>query len=105
MTATVTPRELQAELSGENPPKLLDVREDHELEIAKLDHDLHIPMSEFGERISEIAKDANWVVICRSGQRSGMVAQYLQAEGYHVRNLEGGLLAWARSVDPNMRTY
>lgn len=101
----INPLDLQTELASDNPPKILDVREPDELGIARLSEDLHIPMGEMGTRSREIDKNKNWVVICRSGNRSGQVAHFLRSQGFKVRNLKGGLLAWARDVDPSMPTY
>jgi rhodanese-related sulfurtransferase len=104
MIPDLSPRDLQSELGGPNPPKLLDVRESYELETAKLAEDLHIPISEFRSRMGEIDPKEDWVVICHSGGRSGQVTQYLLSQGFpRVRNLRGGLVAWAREVDPGMR--
>jgi len=105
VSRVISALELQAELKGPNPPLVLDVREPHELGIAKIDEDLHIPMGDIGARLGEIDKSKDWVVICRSGNRSGTVTEYLAGQGYKVRNLQGGLLGWARDVDPSMRTY
>lgn len=105
MIPEITPLELKEELAGSNPPRLLDVRETFELSIAKLDEDLHIPMGEFGSRMGDVNPDVDWVVICRSGNRSGHVTEYLVSQGFRARNLKGGLLAWARDVDPTMQTY
>lgn len=96
---------MKEELAGSNPPRLLDVREDFELAIARLDEDLHIPMGEFSARMIEIDEDLEWVVFCHSGVRSRLVTEYLASQGYKVRNLKGGLSAWAREVDPTMPTY
>lgn len=105
MIPEITPLELKSELAGSDAPRLLDIREDYELAIAKLDQDLHIPMGQLGARMGEIDPTQNWVVICRSGSRSAHVTEYLASQGYRVRNLKGGLLRWSRDVDPTMRTY
>lgn len=105
MHPEITARELQEELAGPNPPRILDVRETNELEISKLENALHIPMSKFGERFREVDQNQNWVIVCRSGNRSGQVTHFLAAKGYKVRNLVGGLNGWAKDVDPTMATY
>lgn len=101
----ITPLELQAELAGANPPRLLDVREPHELQIAAIPVDMHIPMGEIGIRMNELDKDADWVIICRSGGRSGQITMFLESEGFKVRNMTGGLLRWSDDVDPSMQKY
>ena len=75
---------------------LIDVREPHEREQFHLGGEL-IPMGEFPEAAEKLEsqKEKEIVVYCRSGNRSGMIAQLLRAEGFtRVRNLEGGILAW-----------
>jgi adenylyltransferase/sulfurtransferase len=101
----ITPEELSRELLSEQPPCLLDVREDYEREISKLANDIHIPMSELGLRFSELDPAVDTVVYCRSGARSGRVVQFLAGQGYKVRNLVGGINRWATEVDPSMPVY
>ncbi len=106
MVPEVTPTELATELSGENPPSLLDVRDAEELEISRLSNLIHIEMAELPERIGELDRDADWVVICRTGNRSWRVTQYMLQSGFmHVRNLAGGMNGWAAEVDPAMPQY
>jgi len=61
-------------------------------------------MNDVPERFAEISKDKQVVVHCRSGMRSGNVIQYLeQNHGYeNLYNLTGGILAWAKEIDPNV---
>ncbi len=97
---------LATELKGPNPPRLLDVREADELEVSQLDGIVHIPMGELAERLSELDRDSDWVVVCRTGGRSGRVTEALLANGFtRVRNLAGGMNGWARAVDPSVAVY
>lgn len=102
----VTAQELQSEIESGKSLCLLDVRGEDELEISKLDGIVHIPMGEVPLRHEELAKDADIVVICRTGNRSEKVAGFLDKSGYpQVRNLIGGMNGWAETVDPSMETY
>jgi rhodanese-related sulfurtransferase len=102
----VSPAEYVRESAGQPARVLLDVREAWELEIAKLPEALHVPMAELPARLAEIDRDREVVVMCRSGGRSLKVAKYLEERGYpSVANLTGGILAWARDVDPTLATY
>lgn len=105
MVEDITPRELQARLGAEDPPVVLDVREQWELEIAQLPVALHIPMGEVSARIAELPRDREIVVLCRSGGRSAQVAAFLDQAGCRAQNLAGGILAWAREIDPTLATY
>lgn len=104
----ITPLQLKAWLedSTRKTPKLLDVREPAELEICGLPQAQHIPMNDVPARLPEIDKDAELVVMCHHGGRSMQVAAFLERNGFaHIHNLSGGIDAWAREVDPSMRTY
>ncbi|MEX0929035.1 MAG: rhodanese-like domain-containing protein [Balneolales bacterium] len=100
-------KELEQKLSGEARPYVLDVREAHEYEVANIDGDL-IPLGELEQRLNEVkaAKDDEIVVHCRSGKRSAEAVKILQKHGYtNAKNLKGGILEWARQIDPSMPAY
>ena len=82
---------------------LVDVREYDEIEELSYDVQnlLHIPLSEFEERYTEIPQDKSLVMVCRSGARSLKAAYYLMNHGYQdVKNLEGGIIKWAEKSFP-----
>ena len=103
---TVTPQELHAELESTKPPKLLDVREASELAICKLPNDYHIPLGMLLDRVDELDPSDDLVVYCRSGARSANATAFLAQRGFkRVRNLETGIIGWARTVDPSIPIY
>lgn len=79
-------------------PSLIDVREDEEVESGKIPEARHIRMSEVPERLDELDKDQEHIIVCRSGNRSGQVAKFLQSEGYDAINMAGGMIAWDGDV-------
>jgi sulfur-carrier protein adenylyltransferase/sulfurtransferase len=82
---------------------LVDVREPYEYEAGHLEGSVHIPLGELPERIGEIAPDSAPVFICRSGGRSLAACEFaLRAGIASPANLDGGLQAWARDVDPKL---
>lgn len=88
------------------PYALLDVREPWEVALGTLPEALTIPMSELPERADTLPADRPLVVLCHHGQRSGEVTAWLRRRGYdNAVNLDGGIDAWARTVDPTMTTY
>ncbi len=102
----ITPAQLKSRLDAGEPPAVLDVREGWELEIARLEGAVHIPMNEIPERLQELDPARELVVICRSGARSLRVAEYLAGRGFsRVANLSGGILAWGEDIDPTLRAY
>ncbi|MEY6431035.1 rhodanese-like domain-containing protein [Thioalkalicoccus limnaeus] len=102
-----TPVELESRLEAlEAPPMLLDVREPWEFDICRIAGSVLVPMQQLPSRIGELDCDRETVVICHHGIRSYMVARYLTHQGFaRVFNLQGGIAAWARDVDPSMRVY
>jgi adenylyltransferase/sulfurtransferase len=102
----IAPQELKTRLDGPAAPLLLDVRQDWETKLCRLPNAVHIPIEEIEMRTDELNPDDDIVVYCHQGVRSAAVADYLRQLGFKsVKNLAGGLDAWARSVDPGMRRY
>jgi len=103
----ITPKELKARLDRNERPLLLDVRQDWETKLCRLENAIHIPIEEIELRTDELNPDDEIVVYCHQGVRSAAVAEYLrQQHGFKdVKNLAGGLDSWARTVDPTMRRY
>jgi rhodanese-related sulfurtransferase len=98
---------LAAALEG-NPadtPLLLDVREDHEIAICAIPHHIHIPLAQIPHAHEQLPKDRMIAVYCHHGRRSAMAVEYLQALGYQVCNITGGIHAWATHINPDMPTY
>jgi len=62
-------------------------------------------MGEIAERLGELDRSKETVVLCRSGRRSLEVANFLQQNGFRAVNLAGGILAWSRDVDATIPTY
>jgi adenylyltransferase/sulfurtransferase len=102
----ISARELKARLDGGNPPVLLDVRQDWETRLCRLENAVHIPIEEIELRTEELDPRSEIVVYCHKGVRSAAVAEYLRSLGFaDVKNLAGGVDLWAGTVDPTMRRY
>lgn len=104
----ITPAELATWLAdaGREKPLLLDVREPWEWQVARLEGAKHIPMREIPARLAELDPGLPLVAICHHGARSQQVALFLQKNGFaKVRNLQGGVDAWSRTVDPAVPLY
>ena len=98
-------QELKQRIDAGEDVFVLDVREPYEIQIANIGGKL-IPMNEVPKRLAEIPQDREVVVYCRSGARSQRVAEFLAQQGYaNVKNLAGGILAWANQIDPAMSKY
>lgn len=100
---TIAPKGLAAALALGAPPLVVDVREPGELEIARFDGAVHIPLARIEREGDVLPRDRSLVLLCRSGIRSERAARIMLAKGFtDVRSLEGGLIAWAEHVDPEM---
>jgi rhodanese-related sulfurtransferase len=76
---------------------IVDCREEREYETTHVAGVPLLPMSEILSRLDELPSARPLAILCRSGARSGQVAEYLDASGDHgeVANVEGGIIAWA----------
>ncbi|MFT7835396.1 rhodanese-like domain-containing protein [Saccharothrix sp. BKS2] len=79
---------------------LLDVREGDEWAAGHVPGALHIPMSELVGRLDELPGDREIYVLCRVGERSALVTQYLNAHGWDAANVDGGMRVWAAHGRP-----
>ena len=92
--------DLKSKLDNQDIVILIDVREPYEHEEYNIGGEL-IPIGVLQDRIPDldIEKDADIVVYCRSGNRSGMGQYLLKEAGFSsVLNLEGGMIAWQEMV-------
>src|SRR5215831_12260718 len=102
----ISPQDLKTRLAGNDRPLLLDVRQDWETRLCRLENAVHIPIEEIELRTEELDPRSEIVVYCHKGVRSAAVAEYLMSLGFaDVKNLAGGLDFWAGTVDPTMRRY
>jgi adenylyltransferase/sulfurtransferase len=102
----ITVTELHARRRRGDDIDLVDVREPHEWEIARIDGARLAPLSSFASAIGSFDGNRDVVVYCKSGGRSAKVVQALQQAGLtRVWNLEGGILRWSEQVDPSVPRY
>ena len=98
--------QLAAQLEQGQPLHLLDVREPHELEISRLEGADLIPLGQLAARLSELNSADELVVFCKAGTRSARALELLASAGFRkVKNLKGGINAWAQAVDPSLPIY
>lgn len=102
----VTVQELKELMDSGADFQLIDVREPHEYDICNLDGEL-IPQGDIPSSVEKIDKNKKVILHCRSGARSGNMVQWLEKNhGFqNLYNLKGGILAWAKEIDPEMPTY
>lgn len=96
---TVTAPELAAEL-GAGRVQLVDVRTSGEWEHSRIEGSQWLLLDDIRSGADPQPDDRPLVVLCRSGARSAQAVRVLASRGIDARSLEGGLLAWAATVDP-----
>jgi molybdopterin/thiamine biosynthesis adenylyltransferase/rhodanese-related sulfurtransferase len=102
----ISARELAAELASDHPLRLIDVREPHELMISAIEGAELIPLGQLAGKLSELDSAEEIVLFCKSGNRSTRALELLVGAGFRkVKNLKGGINAWATEVDPSMPVY
>jgi rhodanese-related sulfurtransferase len=102
----ISVQELKAKMDNNEDFTLIDVREQHEIEVAEIGG-IHIPLGEIINRRGEISKEKQVIIHCRSGARSGNAVQALEGNfGFdNLYNLTGGILAWSAEIDSNIPSY
>lgn len=103
-TVDITVQELDERIKNNESLILVDVREPFEHDLANIGGTL-IPLGDLPYQLEQIEqyKDAEIIVYCRSGNRSGNACSYLRAQGFtNARNLVGGITRWVKEIDPDM---
>ena len=103
---SVTVAELDRRRAAGEAITILDVREPWELDIARFSDALAIPLATLPARVGEVPTDRPVVVVCHHGMRSYKAMSWLRQNGVaNAINLDGGIDAWARLIEPTMGVY
>lgn len=106
MIQDLTPRQVAERLCEPAPPLLVDVREPWEHQTAAIVGACHIPLGELSSRVDELSAGRTIVLYCHHGGRSMEAARWLTSRGFsQVANMQGGIDAWSRTVDPTVPRY
>lgn len=101
----ISVHELKEMMDRKEDVQLLDVRDDHERFISDLGG-IPIPLAQLGERLGELSREKPVVVMCRTGNSSLDGCRTLLDAGFiEVIQLDGGINAWAKEIDPSMPVY
>ncbi len=103
----LTVNELKVKLDNKENFRLIDCREPHEYDIAKIEGAVLMPLSQLAQKApAELKQDEEIVIHCHHGGRSQRACEYLASIGYgNVSNLQGGIDAWAVEVDSKVQRY
>ncbi len=106
MSFAITPKELKERLDKGERLVLLDVREEWEHSLARIDGSVLIPLGTLPQSLDKLDKDAEIIAYCHHGMRSADATQFLLQQGFpKVKNLTGGIDAWSVQVDPSVPRY
>jgi molybdopterin/thiamine biosynthesis adenylyltransferase/rhodanese-related sulfurtransferase len=102
----ITPAQLAARIARGDDFDLIDVREPHEWDIARIPGARLIPLATLVNELPTLDSAREIVVHCKMGGRSAKAVQQLQASGFRkVWNLSGGITRWSDDVDPTTPKY
>ncbi len=106
MVKNLSASEVKTIMSSKNNIRLIDVREEWEFNIAKIENAELMPLSIFMSFINNLNKDDSLIVYCHHGVRSLNVCNYLVQNDFRdVSNLDGGIDAWSKEVDGSIPQY
>ena len=106
MSYSITPVELKTSLDKGEKLVLLDVREEWEYSLAKLDGSILIPLGTLPQSLAQLNRDSEIIAICHHGMRSADATNFLLQQGFpNVKNLVGGIDAWSTQVDGTVPRY
>lgn len=91
---TMTTQQVQELVESKQAVNLIDVRETNEVAAGKIPGAINIPLGLLEFRMSELDKSKEYIMVCRSGGRSGQATNFLENYGYKVTNMDGGMLGW-----------
>lgn len=106
--STVTPRELRELLDSGKKVALIDVREPVEWDINHITGAQLVPKStiESGDGLAKLPQDGIAVLYCKTGVRSAEALAAVKKAGFSdAKHLQGGIVAWAKQLEPDMVMY
>ena len=106
MGFVISPKELKGRLDKGDKLVLVDVREEWEYSLAKLDGSILIPLGTLPQSFNQLNRDSEIIAICHMGMRSADATNFLIQQGFtNVKNLVGGIDAWSTQVDGTVPRY
>lgn len=90
----MTAQEVQEYMNTNKEASIIDVRETAEVAAGKIPGAVNIPLGLLEFRLQDIDKSKEHIMVCRSGNRSGMATSLLENHGFNVINMDGGMMDW-----------
>lgn len=91
---TMTTQQVRELVESKQTINLIDVREANEVAAGKIPGAINVPLGLLEFRMNELDKSKEYIMVCRSGGRSGQATNFLENHGYKVTNMDGGMLDW-----------
>ncbi|WDL99375.1 rhodanese-like domain-containing protein [Alicyclobacillus sp. ALC3] len=96
----ISPRDVQSRLEKGEKLQIIDVREPGEVASGKIPGAKNIPLGQIPNRLHEVSRNVETIMVCRSGGRSGRACEFLVGQGFeNVKNMSGGMLSWSGKVE------
>ncbi|XQY91487.1 rhodanese-like domain-containing protein [Metabacillus sp. HB246100] len=95
----MTAKEVENQLNEGKVFDIIDVRETDEVAEGNIPGAINIPLGLVEFRMHELDKSKEYLMVCRSGGRSGRASQFLESQGFTIINMTGGMLAWEGKVE------
>lgn len=95
----ISAEEVLQRIQNKKEVNLIDVRTDEEVASGIIPGARHIPLHELPERMQELDKEKEYILVCRSDGRSGKATKFLNANGYKALNMIGGMLKWQGKLE------
>ncbi|NSL50985.1 rhodanese-like domain-containing protein [Calidifontibacillus erzurumensis] len=95
----ITAKEVEALLQEGKTLHIIDVRENEEVANGKIPGAIHIPLGFLDVRMNELDKNLEYIIVCHSGGRSGMAANFLTSYGFKAVNMIDGMVAWEGPIE------
>ncbi|VEF48849.1 rhodanese domain-containing protein [Bacillus freudenreichii] len=95
----ITAKEVEQRLEQGEKLNMIDVREADEVAAGKIPEAIHIPLGLIEFKMNELDKSKEYIMVCRSGGRSGRATQFLESQGYKAVNMAGGMLDWEGNIE------
>jgi adenylyltransferase/sulfurtransferase len=106
VSGEIEPKDVKAKQDRGDKFVLVDVREPHEYQIARIPGSILIPVGDVAKRLGELNPADEIVMHCKMGGRSAKACDVLRANGFtKVLNMTGGITKWSDTVDPSVPKY
>ena len=102
----ITVNELKRLVDNGKPVNLVDVREQHEYDLCRIDGSRLIPLAQIPVRFKDLNPSDEYILYCHTGNRSAAAVDYLRLRGFsRTKSLKGGIDQWAAEIDYSMPRY